>query len=109
MNDKIQERLDSKRGCGWRKSGGLYLIAGGLSQACGKMPIPLDRCPCCDAGIKFSRGWTWINLHKFTEKQPCRFPAADCEGCPLAGDGCGALGAGKIERAGLLWVGEKFY
>lgn len=108
-NPKIQERTDQQRGCGWRKEGGLYLISAGLFAPCGKMPIPLDRCPCCDAGVKFSRGWTWINLAKFVEKIPCNLPAAKCAGCPLAGPDCGAMGPANIERAGLLWIGEKFY
>ncbi len=100
MNDKIQERVDQQRGCGFRKEGGLYLIAGGLSSPCGRLPVPLERCPCCGEGISFCRGWTWINLAKLTESTPCRLPAKKCGGCPLNE---------SIERAGLLWIGERYY
>lgn len=97
---KVQTRQDSKRGCGFRKEGGYYLISEGLSTPCGKLPIPLTVCPCCNAGVKFARSWTWINLALFTEKEKCDLPAMQCRGCPMNA---------KIERCGLLWIGEKFY
>lgn len=52
-------------------------------------------CPTCAAGIKPTRGWTWIELAPFL-RAPCIAPSA----CPLA------VPAGRV---GLLWVGEKFY
>jgi hypothetical protein len=97
----IQTRHDQKRGCGWRKPGGYYLVASGLATPCGRLPIPLTVCPCCSAGIKFCRGWTWINLAQIAAaaKQTCLEPTR-CGQCPMDA---------KIERAGLLWIGEKFY
>jgi hypothetical protein len=100
MNPKIEIRVDQERGCGWRKEGGLYLISKGLSAPCGRLPIVLDVCPCCSAGIKPTRGWTWIDIDALTNNKPCKLEQADCATCPMAGP------LGKI---GLLWVGEQFY
>ena len=96
----IQTRVDSKRGCGWRKPGGLYLIAEGLADSCGRLPIPLDVCPCCGEGIKFSRSWTWIDLAKIAKWRGCRESPNRCLACPLGN---------PPERAGLIWIGREFY
>lgn len=115
MHPAIQTRQDSKRGCGWRKPGGLYLVADGPSAPCGKLPIPLEICPTCSGGIHFSRSWTWVNgtaLAAQKECQPVReaitksglsyteFITSECSLCPLGQ---------PLGRCGLLWVGEKFY
>jgi hypothetical protein len=96
----IKTVTDSLRGCGWRKPGGLYFIAGGLAAPCGKLPVEVTRCPCCDAGIKPARGWTWINPKPFFDPKSCG--RATCGPCPLSK-------ANLPDKAGLLWVGEKFY
>ena len=98
--DTVEQRLDRKRGCGWRKPGGLYLVADGLSRPCGKLPIPLDVCPVCGGGIKPARGWTWVNGTALAAGQTCR--ELGCSVCPLGSP------AG-IGRCGLLWVGGAFY
>jgi hypothetical protein len=93
--------IEPKRGCGWRKVGGLYLVSGGQGVACDRLPIPLGVCPCCSQGIKQARGWTWIDVallvggvHKDCADQ---FP------CPLC------MATSEMGKAGLLWIGEKFY
>lgn len=94
----ITVKHEHARGCGYRKPGGLYLVAGRIGGPCGKLPIPLTVCPCCNQGIKFSRGFTWIG-HKLVSDAPC---ATDpCRICPVW--------HGRHEKYGLLWVGEKFY
>lgn len=91
-------RIESARGCGYRKPGGKYLVGGGFSTPCGKLPIPLHECPCCGGGIRFSRGWKWIK-HELVKDQPCSIKG--CQGCvPFDG---------SIEDMGLMWVGEKYY
>ena len=92
----IETRIDEKRGCGWRKPGGLYLIGGKLAAPCGKLPIPLTVCPTCGHGIKPSRGWTWINGKVLAANQACR-AAGYCERCPLCD---------PPEQVGLLWIRE---
>jgi hypothetical protein len=97
----IEIRVEEERGCGFRKAGGMYLISDGLGAPCARFPVKLDVCPVCHSGIKPSRGWTWINpagLLGFTEFTNCGGFA--CSGCPMNG---------SLDRAGLLWVGEKFY
>lgn len=98
----IQTRIEGSRGCGTRKEGGLYLVADGLAAPCGRLPIPLDVCPCCGEGIKPSRGWTWIDLQALSDPHPCKANAAPalCATCPLGN---------PPRRAGLIWVGEAYY
>ncbi len=91
--------VESRRGCGYRKVGGLYLVADGNGVSCCRLPIELNVCPCCGGGIKQSRGWTWINpVLMFGEV--CK---PKCNSCPAGNPAL--LG----DQAGLLWVGEQFY
>lgn len=94
----VEVRQDRVRGCGWRKEGGLYLVADGFFAQCGKLPIPLTVCPTCHAGIKPSRGWTWIDGDALVAQEPCAL--APCTECRLAK---------PMGRVGLLWIGEQFY
>lgn len=105
--------VEAKRGCGYRKVGGLYLVSGRLAAPCGKFPIELSICPCCGGGIKQTRGWTWVNPKLLIGSRPCmegtvaRFREAghmaDCAHCPAADPS--RMG----ERCGLLWIGRGFY
>ena len=90
--------IDHERGCGWRKEGGIYLMASGIPRGCGKLPIPMRVCPTCNAGIKPARGFTWFDPRKFTVGIQCKLD--DCGSCILAN---------PPEKAGLIWIGEKFY
>ena len=98
----MRTSVEAKRGCGFRKPGGLYLVSDGVGIGCGLLPTPLDVCPTCGAGIKPTRGWQWVSPddilphHVDVDINPHR-------GCPL--NSPGQLG----ERAGLLWIGEEFY
>lgn len=100
--------VEPKRGCGYRKVGGLYLIGEGLGRSCGRLPLPLRVCPACGGGIKQSRGWTWINPSALFEGVACsgvaRIDAGDniCDGCLLQD-------VGQITEAGLIWIGRAFY
>lgn len=92
--------VEARRGCGYRKIGGLYLVGDAFGVPCDRLPFPLHVCPVCSAGIKQARGWTWFDAAAlFGGKH------TDCTdafpGCPVC--------AGTIERAGLIWIGEKFY
>lgn len=119
---------EAKRGCGYRKVGGLYLVGSGAGLACDRLPIPLETCPCCGAGIRQTRGFTWVDIpaliggdHMVAEtkevsrgggwagygdetvetgsKVPCACPAY----CPLCHN------VAKMGRGGLLWIGTQFY
>jgi hypothetical protein len=94
--------IEPKRGCGYRKRGGLYLVTGGKGRPCGKMPLQLDVCPTCHGGIKPARGWTWIDPTPLFTGRDCDAEAAGCHTCPLRD----LLDLGSV---GLIWIGEKFY
>lgn len=97
---------EPKRGCGFRKAGGLYLRTDGISVPCGRLPLILSVCPCCGNGIKQARGWTWIGAKSLFAGRHCIYgqsTSKDCDGtCPLS--------VQRIpERAGLVWIGERYY
>jgi hypothetical protein len=95
---------EQRRGCGYRKGGGFYLIGGQGWTACGKLPYPLLPCEHCGQGLKFHRGFGWFNPRQFINGHCCETPHSydpNCSGC--------AMGNGMPERAGIMWVGTKFY
>ncbi len=105
----MRTSYEQARGCGRRKPGGLYLVSDGVGQDCDLLPVELHVCPTCSAGIKPSRGWTWVNPDELLPHHAA-YPSDFLEevsnvhpGCPL--NEPGLLG----ERAGLLWIGEAFY
>jgi hypothetical protein len=96
---------EQKRGCGYRKPAvggvGIYLMSGKLTATCDRLPFPLDVCPCCSAGIKQTRAFTWIQPRKLFESAfaaPCVYGDATC-----------SMGPNAPEKAGLLWIGEQYY
>lgn len=97
---------EGPRGCGHRKVGGLYVMGGRLVAPCGKMPLPLTVCPTCHQGIKPSRGWTWIEPKPLFDAVECRsehdIGSSPCRACPAHPDNL-------PKKAGLLWIGERFY
>ncbi len=99
---------EPRRGCGYRKQGGLYMMGGTLSAPCGKLPLELGVCPVCHTGFKPARGWTWVNACIL-------FEDAECSLTPTHGGGidcnCPLNTGGLLEhpRMGLLWIGEAFY
>lgn len=111
--------VEAKRGCGYRKVGGLYLVGGGIGRACDRLPYELSVCPCCSGGIKPSLGWTWIKPGLLFEGPHTRdygrmLDEADnmISICPdrMSYDGCWLCSdPGKFKKAGLLWIGGGFY
>lgn len=119
--------VEARRGCGFRKVGGLYLVGSGMGLKCDRLPIPLEICRCCGAGIKQTRGFTWVDIaglvggdHKpeggflgapgteevvaeanrlLEESKGCKCPAF----CPLCHK------TATMGRGGLLWIGTQFY
>jgi hypothetical protein len=91
--------IEAKRGCGYRKVGGLYIVGSGLGHDCCKLPIPLGICPTCGGGVKQTRGWTWIDPRPWL-REACQHKSLLC---PAAAPEI--LGP----RVGLLWIGRQFY
>lgn len=103
----VHVSIEGARGCGYRKGGGIYLVSGGLSEPCPKLPIELHSCPACGGGIKQARGWTWILPDPVLDPGPHGSEDHDVV-CPLGGrytDEHWRHG----ERAGLIWIGARFY
>lgn len=111
--------VEAKRGCGFRKVGGLYLVGAGTGAQCDRLPIAIEVCPCCGGGIRQSRGWSWVDIaglvggdHKnvvvtnseLTGEVRTEFPCHCMSGlCPLCHN------VAKMGRGGLIWVGTQFY
>ena len=70
---------EQKRGCGWRKVSGVYLVGDYIPVSCDKLPVPLKVCPCCGSGVKVGLGMTRIipsklfGVHRYCadKVQPC--------------------------------------
>ena len=95
--------VERKRGCGYRKVDGLYLIGGLISAHCDRLPIPLEVCPTCGGGVKVGRGFTKINAFKLwgdhdKEWPICTDKLRPCMVCDPVDD-----------VAFIMRVGEKFY
>lgn len=100
--------VEKWRLCGARKIGGLYLVGGGIARPCDRLPYELCICPTCSQGIKQARGFTWIDVGKFfqgphllSSKNLCNCTVMQF--CPLC------TKPELLGRAGLLWIGLKFY
>ncbi len=100
--------VEMPRGCGYRKVGGLYLVGGGYTISCDRLPFELKECEVCGSGIHFTRGFQWINWLRYAGKHS---PCVCREGCPICNpDKYTPTGIVDDKRVyGLLWVGESFY
>lgn len=103
----VRTSVEGARGCGHRKGGGIYLVAGGLSEPCPKLPIELHVCPTCSQGIKQTRGFQWILPSPLLDPGAHGSSVHDSV-CPL-GATYTAEHWSHGERAGLIWIGAAFY
>lgn len=90
--------IEERRGCGYRKVGGKYIVSNSIGGPCCRMPIPLCVCPTCNMGIKHTRSYAWIDPKPWLQ-EPCSSKSV----CAVADPE--RLG----EKVLLMWVGEKFY
>lgn len=111
--------IEAMRGCGFRKVGGLYLCGESRGMNCDRLPYELVICPTCGGGVKFTRGWTWLDWDKYAgEHEDCyeKLPTEKietslgpatviltAEGCPVCRPDA------RPQPYGLLWIGEQFY
>jgi len=98
--------VEAKRGCGFRKAGGLYLVSDGLSEPCDRLPIPVVPCPCCGERIQQVRGFQWVTRdYALKGARPCNLndehKHSACVVCNPS--------IMSQEKYGLIWVGEAFY
>jgi len=95
--------VERKRGCGYRKAGGLYIMAdAGGGEPCHKLPVPLAICPTCGGGVKQVRGYSWAQVAMLGPV--CELDPFHCETCPTCQPSIIEGG-----RFGLLWVGQQHY
>lgn len=52
---------EQRRGCGYRRVGGLYLVGGYVFNPCDRLPLAIGHCPVCGSGLHFTRSMTEIN------------------------------------------------
>ena len=103
MKPEIHDSIEAPRECGDRVPGGTYVMGGSVSKECCIFPIRLENCAHCGAGIKFSRGWTWLSVSalKFEKTSAC-LPFNDASRiCSPFDD--------SSRKIGLLWIGKKTY
>jgi hypothetical protein len=105
--------VEPKRGCGYRKVGGTYVVGGGIGVPCDRLPFLLDICPCCGEGFKQGMGWQWMDVGRLF-KGPHILPTSEllpAQLCDCATETFCPLCAKPevLGRAGLIWIGEKFY
>lgn len=93
----VTNSIEAARGCGYRKPGGIYLVGDVMRGVCYRLPHTLTVCACCGAGIKPSRGWTWVNSRALNLAPGWCAAAKTCHGCF------------DPETYGLIWIGESFY
>jgi len=104
----ITMAIEKIRGCGYRKVGGLYLVSSGHGMSCDRLPYELSVCPVCGAGVKFSRGFQWIDWYEYAgEHENCSCSPL----CPICHPALHTplLGSGDKREYGLLGIGEQFY
>lgn len=105
MHPAIKEVIDVRRGCGYRnKTGKLYFFSDGESVHCDALPFLLEVCPACNGGIHPTLGFTWISPRALFQNAACKKVSGNglCSECPFSNHV-------SIERAGLLWIGKKYY
>jgi len=96
--------IEQRRGCGFRKIGGTYIEGHGLSVLCDRLPFIIIRCPTCGEGIKFSRGFTWLDWNKYAGHHKVK-GMGKCVWFPV----CPICHPKEDEIYGLMWVGKQYY
>jgi hypothetical protein len=94
--------------------GGMYIEGMGRAVPCDRLPFNIERCPICDQGIKFSRGFTWIHWYRYAGiHDPCKCKMPNCPICKPRETYLVEIDVDKYKQQpvkyGLMWVGKKYY
>jgi len=102
--DENEEKTssESKRGCGFRQVGKLYLMGEGIAHACPSLPLQFNECECCGYAPSFYRDFQWIKKAYIKHTRKPTGKACDPE-CPVC------YGVNEQVEYGLMWVGRRFY
>lgn len=95
---------EQKRGCGYRKIGGLYLVSDGQMTTCAALPIPLEPCRHCGHQIEYFRGFKIMDSHQLLQSMDCGY-------CPLEKMfRCGIKKTQQEnETVGVKFIGSQHY
>lgn len=102
--------VERVRGCGFRKLGGIYLVADeGVWLSCERFPIPLRACPTCDCRVNFARSFQWITHEMLLAyAKPCAQVDDHCPMCPLCSPSL-LKNDRPSKKSGLIWIGKQHY
>lgn len=96
--------IEKKRGCGYRKVGGLYLVGGGITMPCDRLPFVIKECECCGFKPPMFRGFSWINK-KYLGKDHSVMLECNCFSlCPICHPGYY-----EEDKFGFMWVSHVYY
>jgi hypothetical protein len=102
--------VEEARSCGFRKVGGLYLCGSGTGMRCDRLPYEIVNCPTCGSGLKFTRGWTWLDWQKYAGEHPDLLgPVEERQTCRDSNTCAICHPVNYPQPYGLLWIGEKYY
>ncbi len=99
---------ESKRGCGYRKIGGLYLVSdSGAQIMCDGLPLELRPCQCCGFEPSFSRNLQRINAY-YLELMEGKHHMENRNVCKCFND-CPLCHPDPEATYGLMFVGKQSY
>lgn len=103
--------VEAKRGCGYRKAGGLYLVTSGLGEPCERLPILIGDCPCCKRpAVEQTRSFQWVDAQYILSfAKACAFRPQHCTHCVICQPVLLARDCEPADRFGLMWVGAEHY
>jgi len=102
--------IEEKRGCGYRKVHGLYLMGSGMAASCDQLPFVLKECEYCGFIPHMFRGFTWIDKryllpdHLYVNGCKCSDTEENLHPCPI----CHPSFIDQ-ERYGFMWVSKMHY
>jgi len=94
---------ESRRHCGYRQVGKLYLVGEAQGYVCPALPLIFKECEICGYLPPQYRDFQWINKSYLRH-----IWAPTGEGCHPKCPVC-YPGTNDLEKYGLMWVGRKFY
>jgi len=94
---------EAKRGCGYRKVGGLYLRSDGVPFYCPRLPFALGRCERCGHGIRAAR------VLRMVRAQTILSFAGPCPDTCSARGQCALANPGEEDEIGLMLVSNRYY
>lgn len=103
--------VEAKRGCGYRKAGGIYVVSGGIGEPCERLPIPIETCDHCKRpAIEFTRSIQWVGVsYALAKARACDFNPGHCTRCVICQPVLMEREADPKDEFAVMWVGESHY